>query len=394
MLNVCLVRHGYFPADARVRKEAEALLERGHKVTVICLFEKGQSRYENSGKLTVYRCPLQHRRRGVARYLFEYATFFAYSGLKLAWLSYKLPFDVVQVNTLPDFLVFCAAPARLAGSRVVLDMHELMPEFFCAKYGLDEGNLLARMVARIERACTRYADHVLAACYTYLNQHCQRGLEPQKATVVHNVPSEQLFDHRKYIAVNNSDAFSIICHGTITKMYGYQTVIESIPLIKKAIPNIRFLIVGDGEYREQLVELVKRLRVMEHVVFSGFLPPEQIPGLLASVDVGIVPIIIDQFTQFSVGNKLFEYVAMRKPVIATRNKGMLAYFDEDMITYVNSGDSVDLARAVIELYRSPEKRSASVTRTWERYQEFRWSVSKHTYCQAIEAVVRGEQVTQ
>ena len=101
MKKVCIVRHGYYPEDVRVRKEALALVEKGYKVDVICILKNLDDQRQGIYKgVHYYRIPLQHLRKGVSRYLFEYLTFFSLASAKLCRLYIRNRYDYIQVNTL------------------------------------------------------------------------------------------------------------------------------------------------------------------------------------------------------------------------------------------------------------------------------------------------------
>ena len=101
MKNICIVRHGYYPADIRVRKEALALVAKGFKVDIICLKEKNEKRKEVKGNLNIYRVSVRHLRGGISRYLTEYMSFFGLATIMLLSLYLKNRYDFIQVNTLP-----------------------------------------------------------------------------------------------------------------------------------------------------------------------------------------------------------------------------------------------------------------------------------------------------
>src|SRR3712207_3636984 len=107
MDRVCVIREHYVPQDTRVAREVAALVETGHAVDVLCLRKPGQPRVERQPGMTVYRLPLRHSqgRRGV-RYIAEYAAFFLLAAVAVSVLHARRRYRLVQVNSLPDVLVF------------------------------------------------------------------------------------------------------------------------------------------------------------------------------------------------------------------------------------------------------------------------------------------------
>src|SRR5579884_205130 len=113
---VAIVRHGTYPEQPHLLRDVRALQSAGFHVTVVCDSQPGLTHYEQLDGVTVVRVPLQHKRGGIVRYLFEYAAMPVLSGLALAVLSLMQRYDYVEVDTcrigwwyLPWCLV-CSAP--------------------------------------------------------------------------------------------------------------------------------------------------------------------------------------------------------------------------------------------------------------------------------------------
>ena len=102
---VCIIRQrAYY--ELPVRREAEALLNAGYDVDLICLQDEGHENEEMDNGVQIYRIPLRLSKGSVIRYLQEYFSFFIQAMIKLTTLHFKKRYDVIQVNTMPDFLVF------------------------------------------------------------------------------------------------------------------------------------------------------------------------------------------------------------------------------------------------------------------------------------------------
>src|SRR2546422_2812647 len=160
MARICLIRQGVVPLDARVTREVGALIAAGDEADLICQRWADQPRRERLGRLTAYRLPISRKRGGALRSLAEYAAFLAAAALVAGALHLRRRYDVVQVNSMPDCLVFAAIVPRLLGARVVLDLHECMPEFFATKFKIGMGNQLVRLLISLERASTGFAHSI------------------------------------------------------------------------------------------------------------------------------------------------------------------------------------------------------------------------------------------
>ena len=171
MARVCLIRQGYHPLDTRVRREVDALTAAGHDVDVICARRPGQPYRERLGCVTVLRLPLAAARtQDPLGYVLRYAAFGLAAALVAAALWRRRRWDVVQVNSMPDALVFAAAVPRMLGARVLLDLHECMPEFFATKFGVRMNHPAVRLLVELGRVeaggMTWSGDLVLAEPWT------------------------------------------------------------------------------------------------------------------------------------------------------------------------------------------------------------------------------------
>ncbi|WP_102264407.1 glycosyltransferase family 4 protein [Mesobacillus jeotgali] len=103
--------------------------------------------------------------------------------------------------------------------------------------------------------------------------------------------------------------------GSLKSWHGVERGIDILPDLLKHIPNLRFLIIGDGNERERLENKINELSLTEYVKITGFLDHKEIPGALNLMDIAIAPYKDIEFFHFS-PLKIFEYMAMGKPVVA------------------------------------------------------------------------------
>src|SRR5215212_3737468 len=158
----CMVVHSHLAMDPRVRREAAALLSDGLSLDIICLRGPGEARTETWNGARVYRLPVRrHRGSGFAVYMLECALFFLLATLCVSWLGLRRRYDLVHAHNLPDFLVFTAVLPRLLGARVVLDIHDPLPDLYASKFGQNQRHPFVRLTRWIEARSTAFADHVL-----------------------------------------------------------------------------------------------------------------------------------------------------------------------------------------------------------------------------------------
>jgi glycosyltransferase involved in cell wall biosynthesis len=375
MARICVIRQGVYPYDARLTREIKALLAAGHEVHLICLqWGDEPPREERAERLTVHRVPIKRRHGGKLRYLFEYGAFFVAAAVLVTALHLRHRFAVVQVNTLPDCLVFAAAIPRLLGARVLLDLHECMPEFFALKYALAPEHRAIRLLAWLEQASIRFADAAVTCTEPMKERFVERGACAGKISVVLNSFDDERFNLRRHPSAQRADArFVLVCHGTIDHMYGLDLVVRAVAALRDRIPGLELRIYGDGPGRAGVQALTKELDVADNVQFSeGWLPLDELLPRIVEADAGVVAIRRDGCFDLTHSNKMYDLIALRKPIVMSRTRAVEAYFDDDCFQLFESGNEHDLARAIYELYAHPDIGRRIVAKAARVGEPYRW----------------------
>ena len=373
--SVCIVRHNYYP-DTHVRRDAEALVDAGYDVTVLALRRPGQPARESLSGVSVRRLPVTHRRGNVLHYLWEYSAFFTLVFLTLSHLHLRKRFALIEVDNMPDVLVFSAIVPKLMGCPVILYVFDNMPELLAYLRHVSDRHPLVRLLAFFEHVSARFADHVIVTQDLPRRLAISRGVPERKLTVVLNSADETTFN-RKGVTVAGTDGggFDIVTHGTLLERYGVQVLIDAMPNILAAVPDARVQVFGEGEYRTELERRVTQLGLSDHVQFRGYAPLQELLEALAHADVGYVGMLND----LVLPNKLMEYVALGVPVALSRWGTFLHYFPEDAAIYFRAGDAADLARVQVDAYRDPAAARARALRASAKYAHYRWAVQKEVY---------------
>jgi len=408
---IFIVTHSHYPDDIRSEKEAVALRDAGHDVTVFCLRRPGQPAREVVDGIELRRFPIEHRRGGAGRYLIEYLAFLFLAGwsVSLAALS-RRPF-AVQVSNPPDFLVFAALVPRFLGARVVLDMHEPVPELFASIRGVPLTARTIRALAWVEGLATRFADRVITVSEICRRTFAARGTPADKIDVVRNVCETRLFDPARHggargaaergaaeqegrdagAAAEAPRAFRLITHSTLMPRYGIDVAVRAMALLRDRVPEARLEIYGRGDAREDLERLAFEIGVADRVEFRGFVELRDLPEKIARADVGIVPHRRDVFTDLVLPTKLFEYVAMEKPVVAARTAGIVDHYGTEDLFLFEAEDAEGLARAVVEIHARPDEARARARRLRERCARETWEFERAAYLAVFERLAAGNR---
>ena len=389
-MNACIIAYTYYEMDFRVRRYAEILANGKSQVDVFALRGKDQEEFGTLNGVNVYRIrERDYNEKGPVNYLLNYFRFMFSGMVRLARLHARRRYDIVHVHNVPDFLVFMAIRPRLSGAKVILDIHDILPEFFCQKFRKTMDSGFAKLLRVIEWLSVRFADHVIVANDIWREKLILRdGLCPDRCTTIMNYPSLEFF--RNTGERKTDGVFRLIYPGTLSHQHGVDILIRAMALVTREIPNIQlhiYCLHDSGRYKKVLEDLIRENDLADAVLFHEPVPPEKLCAMIAGFDVGVVPKRGGVFAGEAFSTKVFDFMAAGIPVIASRTKVDEYYFDDSLIKFFTPEDAGDLARCIGELYRNPGQRAVMVANGNKYIQENHWGAKKPLYTEILKKLV-------
>jgi glycosyltransferase involved in cell wall biosynthesis len=374
---MAMIVHAFYEEDSRVRREAESLVSRGRPVEVFALRRPGDPADAVIDGVVLHRLNVQrHQGAGLGVYLREYLAFLGRAGWAVTRAQRRRHFAVLQVHTLPDFLVFAGLPLRLAGVPLVIDLHEAMPEFFRMRFPRASNPIFHRLLVIQERLSIGLASAAITVNDALAARLVGLGVRPDKITVLLNSPSLVRFDHgahpqRSFMA---DDTLRLVYAGALTPTYELDVALHAVARLATARPGLPVVldIFGRGDSEEGLHGLAVELGIADRVTFHGRIEIEAVPAAIAAADIGLAVTRQDRFTDFSLSTKIFEYGAMGKPVIASRLPMVEGTFPAGSVQVYEPGSADGLADAILRLVDDPVLRAAAVASTLGRIRELSW----------------------
>ena len=389
MAVIMMAAYTNYRRDPRVKREAEALAEAGHRVVFLARRQPGEPNREMiAGVEIIKTIGLKNKRTSFVEYMVDYATFFVMICLHL--LRHPRRYQLIHINNMPDFLVFATWLPRLLDRPVVHDVHDLMPELYLEKFASGEQHWVVRALKTQERWAGKFASAVLTVEERLKDILSERGIPREKIHVLMNLPDDRIFAPRPTPPTKPPEApFALVYHGTLARRLGLDIAIEAVAKARGAIPRLELRIIGAGEERARLIELRDRLGLQDVVTFSdGFVPVEKIPAMIHDADVGLIPLRICSGTDIMLPTKLLEYVSVGIPCIVPKTGTIARYFDEEMVQFFEAENSDSLANAIIGLYRDPAKRIRLSHQATERFgKTFSWSEHKKVYTDLVDRLL-------
>ncbi len=379
---VAVVVFSHYPSDPRPRRAAEALVQLGMKVEVLCLKQdEHESRREIYNGVSIRRISLKRRRGGKFSYVFQYSAFLLVSFVLLAFRSLSRRYALVHVHNMPDILVFAALVPKIFGAKVVLDLHDPMPELMMTIYGLTPESLGVRLLKKFERWSINFADAVLT-----VNQACKqiftaRGCPPGKVHVVMNSPDEEIFKYRdtklNSVERNRTKPFVVMYHGSLVERHGLDIGVSALRALQQTIPHAELRIYGQSTpFLERVLNSVRGSGLEMSVRYFGPKTLEQIVEAIDECDVGIIPNRRSIFTEINTPTRIFEYLSRGRPVIAPAVPGIRDYFSDGQLVFFELGDASDLARKLEYVCLHPEEVQKTVQLGQGVFRDHRWSAER------------------
>jgi len=373
-----------------VQSEAEALAGAGFDVDVICMRAAGTPGRAVLNGVTVIRLPVGLR-SSMAGKAVGYGLFFLLSATQVSVRHLRRRYAVVQVNTLPDFLVFAPLLPKLLGSRVVAYMQEPAPELAEAVLGR---NWITGVLARIEQWAMRFADHSVTVTDQLKQRYVERGAAEDRITVVLNCADPGIVRGSwSPPPAMASSGFVVVCHGTIEDRYGQDTLIDAARILRDEMPDLHVLITGCGSRTSELMKSITDYGLQEMVRFEGWVSNSRLNDILYSADVGIVAQKASPYSHLVHTNKMVDYWIFGLPVIASRLHAVSQLYDDQVIEYFEPADAADLAAAIRRL-RADSARRAQLARNGELAQlKNGWASQRISYLSVFDSLL-GEAATR
>jgi glycosyltransferase involved in cell wall biosynthesis len=382
-----MVAYTFYEADNRVRRYAEALAKRGDDVDAIALRREGQAYCEVIRGVRVYR--IQERlidEVGPFSYLRKLLLFFFRSMCFLAARNRKPRYDIIHVHSVPDFEVFATLIPKILGTRIILDIHDLVPEFYASKFKVGERSLVFRLLLLIETLSAAYADKVIVSNHLWREKLIERSVPPEKCIAIINYPDPSIFHLRPRLSATNGE-FRMCYPGTLNQHQGLDVAVRAVALLRERVPNLRFFIVGDGPDREKLKKMLSQEQIEDRASIQGFVPLEKVADLMAGMDLGVVPKRKDSFGNEAFSTKIMEFMAMGVPVVASDTRIDQYYFNDHLLQFFESDNSEDLASKIQELVNNVKIRKALCAEALRYIEQNNWDVKKNEYLDLVNALV-------
>ncbi len=380
--HVCMIAYTILSVDARVRREAETLANlEEYEVFILIPKDKDSPRkYSVDGVKVIELNIKSYQGKNKLKYVRSYLTFFLLSFITCIKFFFSRKIDIVHIHNMPNFLVFAAIIPRLFGKKIILDIHDSVPETYAAKFG-KKSNLLFNLLCWEESLSCRFASKIICVNHVQRDALINRGIPASKIEVSMNVPDHKRFKFKgnKKDVVKHVTDFNLVYHGTLTKRLGIDLTIRAVTKLVDKIPGLKFYIIGVGDDAEEFMKLSRSLGLGQIVHFKKAVSIESLTTTLNGMHLGIISNRKNVATELMLPVKMLEYVALNIPVVAPSLKTIRHYFNNGMISYFVPENVDSLSSTILELYHDELKRTKQAMMARRFLEKYGWEKQQYDF---------------
>ena len=326
-MKIGMILDAEYPDDARITNQCDELTKYNHEVHLFCLsYKKSFVNNETIKKINVHRyyCnKLTYKLSALANDLSLYSIFLSKKILKFIENS------GVEILHIHDIQIAGAA-IRVCDElalKFTLDLHENRPEIM--KYYKHVNSFFGKLLINpkrwkiAEEKFVKKAHKVITVTKEAKKELLKRCMINAKKIVVYpNTVKKSFYLNKnidKKISTDYSKKFVLLYIGNTSKRRGLETVIDSLPLLKDKILNIKLVIIGQSSFDKKLRSKVKKLKLSNFVDFMGWKKENELYKYLMISHLGISPLHRNMHHDTTYANKLFQYISFGVPVICSNS---------------------------------------------------------------------------
>lgn len=261
-----------------------------------------------------------------------------------------------------------------------------------------EGDLRYRLTRDMETKVAREADAVTVICNGLKQDLVSRGIPAEKITLIPNAvdiskfsgSSEPNADLRSKLGLDGAITLGFI--GSFYDYEGIEILLESLPVIRREIPNVKILLVGGGPETKNLKEMSKAFGIADNVMFTGRVPHDKVQDYYNQVDIFVYPRKKMRLTDLVTPLKPLEAMAQHKLVAASDIGGHNELIENGKTGVLFKPDnSLSLARTIIDLLNDRESWPQMIAEGRKYVEDVRnWKNSIANYPAVFDRIIKKQ----
>lgn len=346
-----LLENQFPPIDERPYKEAKTLIRNGHEVTLFCIRCDGQKEEEEFEGIRIKRINLMK---------LPHFTFLGFAMPVILKMLKKEQFNVFHIHNPPDSLVLPALYQKGRGkAKIVLDIHDpVIPGMLQHPEQYKHRTFWSASIW--EKVALRSANKIIVVSTGSKERLLSFNIPPQKITIIRNYVDLETFSkgntNPEKIKMNYglNDKRIILYAGTISPIRGIDILIKAFARVKDSYRDLMLVIIGNKDsYWEELKKLAVK-EGAENLLMLPWQPYESMPDFIAAADICVLPRRYSYHTAITGNsNTLFQYMAMRKPIVATNLLSINSFVDDSCAVLVEPDSVTSMANGLRRVLSDP-----------------------------------------
>jgi glycosyltransferase involved in cell wall biosynthesis len=357
MTKILMLLQSEFPPDIRLEKEISALEKAGLKVTLLCN-SYSKNPYPNFpfGKIIRIKSFFDSAK------LNKIINFPLFLNPRLIYYSIKTTMkekpDFIHAHDLP-ILPIALILKLIFQKKVIFDMHENYPQalrVFEKKGIIDYLFKNPILAEKLEKYAIKKADKIIVVVEENKIRLKKLGISSEKIIVVSNTVDLETFKLNSKSLVDLSmyeNKYIILYSGTVSPERGLDTPLSAMKYLGSESFELLLIILGDGKAVEKLNRISIENKLENRVELVEWCGHEKLPDYISRANLCIIPQPNNDFINTTIPHKLFEYMAISKPVLVSDAEPLKRIVEETNSGLVfHSNDSIDFAEKVRLIYKS------------------------------------------
>ncbi len=384
MKRIAMIGYTRLRYDSRVIRQALAAAEAGFAVDFYTLKEPSPKPPE--GINVINSNFFQYKGSNKIAFICNYLRFFMFVTIQISKNHINNKYAVIHVNNMPNFLVFSCLLPKVMGAKIILDIHDLVPEVYAEKFNLSMDHILIKLLFIEERLSAWFSNVIISTNRLHNKRFKENKINKENIPIILNASDENIFTpyskHDFY-----QEKITLIFPSTIAQRLGFDILIEAMSIVKSKQQNIMLKLYGDGEYKEELLELISKKNLQNQVEFVGLVDHPTLSREYEKAHIGVIPWPSNYSTNYQMPVKINEYFTKGLAVIASDVKILKEYFS-DCALFFEAGDPQDFAEKIIFLVNHRDYMKQLAQNGHQFYKENSWSRYKSEYQEILKNLTR------
>ena len=276
--------------------------------------------------------------------------------------------------------MFASWLPKLTGARIILDIHDILPELYCDKFHKSDSSWTFRGLRWIERQSAHFADHVIVAGDLWRDKLIDRArLRPERVTTMLNHPDRGLFKPAVPAARAAGRKFVILYPGTLNHHQGVDIAVRAFGLARARMPDAEFHIYGDGPALATIQATIDTLGLRECVKLMAPVSIDAIAKVMAGADLGVIPKRAEGFGNEAFSTKSLEFMACGVPVVMSKTQVDAHHFNDLLVRFFEPGSAESLSDALVRDYQDRAERLLRAERAAAFVARIDWAAKVPSY---------------